>query len=72
MIDGEKEIDSTMEGLIDRAPAIVNGMLLAALVFIAIRPRLMPLIIGGAVLTLLVHFGFRFVSTKLGKTPPQK
>jgi Na+/melibiose symporter-like transporter len=55
----------TLEKSLSKAPALVNGMLLAALIFIAIRPRLLPLIVAGVVITLVVHFGLRFVSTRL-------
>lgn len=55
----------SLEGLMTRTPTIVNGVLLAALVFIAIRPRLMPLLIGGVLITLVVHFGLRFASLKI-------
>jgi len=55
----------SLQGLMTRTPTIVNGIVLAALIFIAIRPRLMPLLVGGVLLTLVVHFGLRFASVKL-------
>ncbi|MGI9518452.1 MAG: hypothetical protein ACR2NP_15460 [Pirellulaceae bacterium] len=51
--------------LTGRLPAIVNGSLLAIVVFIAIRPRLFPLILAGVVITLAVHFGLRFAANRL-------
>ena len=57
----------SLEKSIDKAPAIVNGALLGAVIFIAIRPRLFPLILAGVALTLVVHFGFRFASSKLDR-----
>ena len=50
--------------LTDRLPTIVNGAMLAIVVFIAIRPRLFPLIIAGVVITLAVHFGLRFAANR--------
>ena len=55
----------SLDGMIERAPVLVNGMMLAALIFIAIRPRLFPLIIAFLIITLVVHFGFRFASTRM-------
>ena len=55
----------SLDGFVNRAPALVNGMILAALIFVAIRPRLFPLIIAFLVITLVVHIGLRFASRKL-------
>lgn len=55
----------SVEKLIDKAPAIVYGGLGLVLLLAAIRPKLFPLILGGVVLTLAVHFGLRFASKKL-------
>ena len=57
----------SLGGFIEKAPTMVNGIVLAALVFVAFRPRLMPLLVGGIVITLIVHFGLRFAASKLGK-----
>ncbi len=54
-----------LEKTLRKSPTLVNGMLLAALIFLAIRPRLLPLILGGLVVGLFVHFGLRFVTKKL-------
>lgn len=57
----------SLDGFIEKAPKLVNGIALAALIFVAIRPRLLPLLVGGIVIALVVHFGLRFASSKLGK-----
>lgn len=56
-----------LEKMIDKMPGMVNGLLLATVIFIAIRPRLLPLFVGLIFITLVVHFGLRFASTRLGK-----
>jgi hypothetical protein len=45
-----------------RLPAILIATLLGLVLFIAIRPRLLPLALAVAVLLLVVHFGLRFLS----------
>jgi len=54
-----------LENSIDRAPMLVNGLGLAAVIFLAIRPRLLPLLIALVAIFLVVHFGLRFASERL-------
>lgn len=50
---------------IEKAPAIVNLLLLGLLVAAAVRPRLLLVGLVLAIVGLAIHFGFRFASNKL-------
>ena len=54
----------SLEQSIDKAPMLLNLVLLGSVIFIAIRPRLLPLIVGLVVVSLLVHFGLRFAANR--------
>jgi hypothetical protein len=46
----------------DRFPAVITGTIAVSALFLAIRPKLLPLVLGMLFLLLVIHFGFRFVS----------
>lgn len=57
----------TVEKLGSRLPTIVNVAVLSCVVLVAVRPRLMPLIVGLVVAIIVVHFGLRLASGPLRK-----
>jgi hypothetical protein len=56
----------TLAKLQGRLPAIVTVTLLVAILFVAIRPKLLPIAIALVVAILVVHFGFRIAARQFG------
>ncbi len=57
----------TLEKNAERIPAFLTGAVLLGLLFFAIRPKLLPLILVLVVAVSVVHFGLRFVSKRLDR-----
>ena len=55
----------TLERHIHHMPAIVTATLALSALFLAIRPRLLPLVIGMVLLIAAIHFGMRFLSKQI-------
>ena len=50
----------------DRIPMFLGGTLLAGLLFLAIRPQMGRIIVVLILALLVIHFGLRFASSRLG------
>ncbi len=55
----------TLERHIHHMPAIVTATIALGALFLAIRPRLVPFVIGMVVLVSAVHFGMRYLSKSI-------